>query len=68
MKNEFFLSLCTTNGIDTKNLSKLEIEFQALGVLGYTGTINDRRQAFYQSRTGISWQMDAINTNTNINE
>ncbi|MDP9742859.1 UNVERIFIED_ORG: hypothetical protein QFZ59_004689 [Bacillus sp. B2I3] len=66
MKKEFFESICSTNGIVISNLTKIEVEFRALGVLGYNGTINDRRRAFYQSRTGISFLMDARNANQNI--
>lgn len=63
MKYEFFESTCITNGIDTKNLTRLEVEFHALAILGFTGTINDRRRAFYESRTGISFLVDARNAN-----
>jgi hypothetical protein len=68
MRKAFFENICSTNGIDKTNLSPIEVEFRALGFLGYTvGTINDRRRAFYQSRTGLSFLVDAIHAN-NPNE
>lgn len=63
MKKEFFENICSTNGIDMTNLTRTEIEFHALGFLGYYGTISDRRRAFYQSRTRISILVDARNAN-----
>ena len=68
MQKEFFFNICNVNGIDTKNLMPIEIEFRALSVLGYSGTISDRRRDFYQSRTGISFLLDAINANTNTEQ
>lgn len=65
MKKEFFEGICSTNGIDMRNLTSIEVEFRALGALGYGGTINDRRRAFYGSRTGIYWLTDSRNANQN---
>lgn len=66
MKQSFFQNICSTNGIDTTNLTPIEVEFKALGALNYSGTVNDRRRAFYESRTGVSFLIDAMNENQNV--
>ncbi|EDL65003.1 hypothetical protein [Bacillus sp. SG-1] len=63
MRKEFFIQILASNGIDYSNLTQTEIEFRALGILGYKGTVADRRRTFYQSRTGKPWLVDAINEN-----
>ncbi|MDE4086197.1 hypothetical protein PO902_14210 [Planococcus maritimus] len=68
MKRSFFENICRINGIEMNDLTSIEVEFRALGVLGYVGMISDRRRDFYKSRTGISFLGDAKNANQNTTE
>jgi hypothetical protein len=65
--NEFFQQILASNGVNYTGLFPIDIEFKALGLLGYEGTIIDRRRAFYESRTGSAFLSDAIYLN-NPNE
>ena len=60
---EFFQQILASNGVPYTSLFPIDVEFKALGLLGYEGTINDRRRAFYESRTGVAFLSDAIYLN-----
>ena len=62
---EFFMQVLASNGVPYTGLYPIDVEFQALGLLGYEGTINDRRRAFYESRTGNTAAFLADNINQN---
>lgn len=62
---EFFMQVLASNGVPYNDLFPIDIEFKALGILGHTGTIIDRRQAFYESRTGNTAAFLADNIHQN---
>lgn len=65
MAVQYWRGVLTANDFDTAELSVNNLEFRALGLLGYAGTLNDRRRDFYRDRTQIDDLTTAIGRNVN---